>query len=658
MRKTKSAPLRGLIKTKKDLFNFAKGAFGLRFARHAVCEHHQAPLDAVWDIYSQQIRNAVIVGSRMSGKTSLIAFLQVLFALSYDGCESVSVASRIDQAKLCYDYIRRMLYRHEIFAKYTPPPQSPNHSSERLILHNGSIIRILPATEKGLNAPHPHKVFFDEVDLIDWTVLQQGLSMAKGDERVGLVGQQIFASSWKKSFGPLARLSKAILSGGMLSEGGGSLIGGKVYRWCVFDVMKRCPSPSACEECKLVRKTLSSGETISFYDICQGRCLKSDGFLPREEAWERFIQMDEAIFKSEWLSDEPTPLYAVFNISPLSYLRSWDALQVNGRIIVGVDVGTSAPTVFLLMQILPSGIVIVFDEIRRYGSSIKAIVEEARRISVKYNPEVFIIDPRSTLVIKELQDAKIRALPAPFLFANTAAKTQEKLNRIRVVQNALDTSVWGFPRLFFVRDRCELLLKEMKDYSFETDAEGNPTDKLPDGNDDGIDALAYAFSYLEVNGYLPRIVPSEVVRNDWEIIRPFILEEKEAAKIGEVSQPLIQSEALEDEMIRRMRALIAEQMRGSQPMVNALLPSPEVLDEKLLRKLQQIEELRRLAQNPDLPTEEREKIQKIVAEMNSDLERAWVAAEVQAIKSLSSLTTHDNDLPLLFTDLLFRPGNW
>jgi hypothetical protein len=72
MRKTKTAPLKGLIKTKKDLFNFAKNAFGLRFARHAVCEHHQAPLDAVWDIYSQQVRNAIIIGSRMSGKTSLV----------------------------------------------------------------------------------------------------------------------------------------------------------------------------------------------------------------------------------------------------------------------------------------------------------------------------------------------------------------------------------------------------------------------------------------------------------------------------------------------------------------------------------------------------------------------------------------------------------
>jgi hypothetical protein len=656
VRKTRSAPLKGIIKNKTDLFNFARRAFGLRFARHPVCEHHQAPLDAVWDIYSQQVRNAIIIGSRMSGKTSLIAFLQVLFALSYDGCESVSVAARIDQAKLCYDYIRRMLYRHEIFAKYTPPPQSPNHSSERLILHNGSIIRVLPATEKGLNAPHPHKVFFDEVDLIDWGVLQQGLSMAKGNEDEGLIGQQIFASSWKKSFGPLARLSKAILAGGALAESGAGLVGGKVYRWCVFDVMKRCPSPSACEQCKLIRKTLSSGEEISFYDICQGRCLKSDGFLPREEAWERFIQMDEAVFKSEWLSDEPTPLYAVFNIPPSAFLRGWDANQVSGRIIVGIDVGTSAPTVFLLLQILPSGIVVVFDEIRRYGSSIKSIVEEARRIQAKYNPEVFVVDPRSTMVIRELQDAKIKAVSAPFLFSATAAKTQEKINRIRLIQNALDISTWGFPRLFFVKERCELLLKEMRDYSFETDAEGNPTDKLPDGNDDGIDALAYAFSYLEVSGLLPRLVPAEVVRNDWEAVSQFILNTEEVAKVGQVSEPLVQSDRLQDEIARRMRVLLAEQMRSAQPLVNTVLPSPEALDEKMMRRLSQIEELRKMAQNPDLPVEDREKIKKILREMQDDLEKAWVAAEIQSI--ISAQTFSSNDLPVLFLDLLFKPGDW
>ena len=656
MRKTKTAPLKGLIKTKKDLFNFAKNAFGLRFARHAVCEHHQAPLDAVWDIYSQQVRNAIIIGSRMSGKTSLVAFLQVLFALSYDNCESVSVAARIDQAKLCYDYVRRMLYRHEIFAKYTPPPQSPNHSSERLILHNGSIIRILPATEKGLNAPHPHKVFFDEVDLIDWTVLQQGLSMAKGDEQAGLVGQQVFASSWKKSFGPLARLSKAILSGGALSESGHNLIGGKIYRWCVFDVMKRCPSSKACEECKLIKKTLSTGEEISFYDICQGRCLKSDGFLPREEAWERFVQMDEAVFRSEWLSDEPSPLYAVFNIPPTSYLHSWDAMQVQGRIIVGVDVGTSAPTVFLLLQVLPSGIVVVFDEIRRYGTSIKAIVEEAHRIQAKYNPEVFVVDPRSTMVVREMQESRLRAQPAPFLFANTAARTQEKINRIRLVQNALDVSPWGFPRLFFVKERCELLLKEMKDYSFETDMEGNPTDKLPDGNDDGIDALAYAFSYLEVNGLLPRAVPADVIRNDWEVVRQYILHEEEVAKVAEVSQPLIRSEGVQDEVVRRMRALIAEQMRNTQPLVNTYLPTPEAIDDQIARKLHQISELRQLVQNPDLPAEERERIRRVLAEMQEDMEKAWTAMELRSVVSAYDSST--GSIPVFFLDILLRPGDW
>jgi hypothetical protein len=86
------------------------------------------------------------------------------------------------------------------------------------------------------------------------------------------------------------------------------------------------------------------------------------------------------------------------------------------------------------------------------------------------------------------------------------------------------------------------------------------------------------------------------------------------------------------------------------------LPSPEVLDERIMRKLSQIEELRKMAQNPDLPTEEREKIKKILGEMQEDLEKSWVAAEIQAI--VSSQTFSFNDLPTLFLDLLFRPGEW
>jgi hypothetical protein len=105
-----------------------------------------------------------------------------------------------------------------------------------------------------------------------------------------------------------------------------------------------------------------------------------------------------------------------------------------------------------------------------------------------------------------------------------------------------------------------------------------------------------------------------------------------------------------------MRALLAEQMRNAQPLVNTVLPSPEVLDERIMRKLSQIEELRKMAQNPDLPAEEREKIKKILGEMQEDLEKAWVAAEIQAI--VSAQTFSFNDLPTLFLDLLFRPGEW
>jgi hypothetical protein len=105
-----------------------------------------------------------------------------------------------------------------------------------------------------------------------------------------------------------------------------------------------------------------------------------------------------------------------------------------------------------------------------------------------------------------------------------------------------------------------------------------------------------------------------------------------------------------------MRALLAEQMKSAQPLVNTVLPSPEVLDEKIMRKLSQIEELRKMAQNPDLPAEDREKIKKILGEMQEDIEKAWVAAEIQSIVSAQAFST--SGLPTLFLDLLFRPGDW
>jgi len=663
MTKRMKSPLKNLIRNKEQLFNFALKAFGFRFSRHPVCANHTAQLDFVWDVYSQNVRNAVVIGSRMSGKTTAIAFLHSLFALTFDFCESVSIASTKTQSKQCYDYVRRILTYNPLFYKYVPPPQSPNHSSERLVLHNGSMIRILTATEKGLNAPHPNKVFFDEVDLIDWNVLQQGLSLAKGNEKAGILGQQIFASSWKKSFGPLTRLTRAITTGdwgdGMSSSESIKLLGGKVYRWCFFDIMKRCKDKSWCEECKKIKKKLSSGEEVSFFDICQGRGLFADGFLPREEALVRFIQLDEAVFRSEWLSEEPTPLFAVFSISPLSYLSDWDWKKVAGssRLIVGVDIGTSAPTVFLLMQVLPSSLVVVFKEIRKYHTSVSSIVEEAKRIAAQYQPECFVIDPRATMVLRDFQLSGLRAFSAPILYASTAARTQEKLNRIRLIQSALDT-VRGIPRLYFVVPHCEMLLKEMKDYAFETDAEGNPTDKLPDGNDDGIDALAYAFSFMEASGYLRRDVPADVLALDFELIRPYLMDKEKLEKVDAGAATEIKT--LENEIIRQMREYVRRNMEIYQQSVSVPgvqsypTPRPEDIDDKMMKKMHELRQLYELAQSSNLPVEERAKIAAIAAEIEEELKAAWTKAEIQSILATYGVGGA-NVLPFSFTDLLFRP---
>jgi hypothetical protein len=148
----------------------------------------------------------------------------------------------------------------------------------------------------------------------------------------------------------------------------------------------------------------------------------------------------------------------------------------------------------------------------------------------------------------------------------------------------------------------------------------------------------------------------DVIRNDWEVVRQYILHEEEVAKVAEVSQPLIRSEGIQDEVVRRMRALIAEQMRNTQTLVNTYLPAPEAIDDKIARKLHQISELRQLAQNPDLPTEERERIRRVLAEMQEDMEKAWTAMELQSVMSAYDNST--GSIPVFFLDILLRPGDW
>lgn len=444
----------------------------------AVCEGHCAPLDAAWDIYSGKVDRAIIIGSRGSGKTTTLAMLHALFALTQPGCQSASIAPERQQSARCYDAFRKSVLNNPLLQQYVV--RTTQHHTR---LANDSEVYLLTATIKGVNSAHPSKVFFDEVELFDFAILQEALNMAisRGD----IKAQNIFTSTWKAPRGPLKRLVEDIGKETAITDG--------LYVWCVFEVIRGSDCDD-CSLCKRVSKTLPSGEVITFADLCRGRARNATGFLPVKDALKKFIELDYPTFKAQWLSQEPTPVYAVFELHDYNILSQWNPFEAARRfqtvIYCAIDVGYSAPTVALFAQILPSGTCIVFDEVRAVGQTFRDTIMQHILPRVKrYGVHQCIVDPHSPQSVQELLSVGIPAIAAPL-----SITTRDKLTRIGMIRSAL-TPVGGIPSLLITK-QCKELLDEMISMEFKTDATGTPTDKLPDKHDDGVDALSYLYAYL------------------------------------------------------------------------------------------------------------------------------------------------------------------
>ena len=95
-------------------------------------------------------------------------------------------------------------------------------------LDNGSEISILPGTMSGVNGPHPQRTNFDEVELTQWKILMEFMSMAKSTKDVPSCVR--ITSTRKFSYGPMQRLIDEKDKRGF-----------KMYMWCIWETIEKCP---------------------------------------------------------------------------------------------------------------------------------------------------------------------------------------------------------------------------------------------------------------------------------------------------------------------------------------------------------------------------------------------------------------------------------
>jgi len=483
--------------TDDQLWEFIDIAFGFKLPTKVVEPGHSSPFQFVADCFFERVKNALAFASRNGGKTQDVGILNMLDMLFKDGCEIASLGAVKNQAKKAYKYFQEFT-EMPWFKKFSANYEAKTGKvfllkaiQEETEFGNRSRQEILVATEKGLRSPHPHKARIDEVDEIQWSVLQTGLSMSHSSK--GIKGQNIFTSTRQHAHGSMqALLDKAGKDGSI-----------KVYEWNIWEVVKKCE-----------RRCFDDPEhgNCPIYAYCQGKAHRCDGFYEIEDFVDKVCLIDKEKFETEWENKKPSRTKLVYpNFSSQRHVMTPEKLKkITGHSKVqgswsrvnGIDFGASPghPFVFVKFAQIPNtGAWILFYEyvqeqrlMRDHAAAIKA--------SPFWSPnEETYADTAGKQERMELASRGIR--------------TREAIKDVAMGIDHIRSMLAGFPPLFdpilYVWHECTVAIEEFNTYAWPTRADGKPdkSGRPIQANDHVMDSARYAqFSRLHkrVGGYRMR----------------------------------------------------------------------------------------------------------------------------------------------------------
>jgi hypothetical protein len=293
------------------------------------CRNHVAPFTFVADMFFEKVRSAIAFANRTGGKTIDMAILNHLDMAFKPGCEIASAGASRDQAGRMYKYFLGFHNSNDFLQDLLL--KEPTRSLT--LYRNQSSLEIITGSFKGLNSSHPNKLRVDEVELMDWSVLQQGISMSMTSQSVAtgreIMSQMAFSSTRKTDSGTMQRLLD--LAAKDRRKQGGLVI----YEWCILDIIQKCTRLCASDkvfgDCPIV-------------EVCKGRAHNGSGFYRIDDFIDKVITLDRDVLEAEWFNLRPSRQIYVYG-------GYWDRekhflppIDLKGKDIVhagGIDFGSS-----------------------------------------------------------------------------------------------------------------------------------------------------------------------------------------------------------------------------------------------------------------------------------------------------------------------------
>jgi hypothetical protein len=445
------------LKSRSQLARWVRLFCGLRVVGRGVCDGHDSPLDYLCNAYFEPAHDQVVWAPRGGGKTRLAAVATLLDMLHKPGTSVRILGGSMEQSLRVWEHLLPDLER------VAPHLKSRDQTrSRRVQLLNHSGCAVIPQSQRAVRGLRVSKLRCDEVELFKpdiWEAAQLVTRSGTG------------ASSVR---GTIEAISTVHVPGGLMSrivESAGP--GTRTVKWCLMEVLERCPLSRDCTTCPL-------------WEDCRGRAkAQCDGFFRIDDAITMKRRVSRQTWESEMLCLRPSIRGTVFPSFDRATHVACEA-EPGSKLDLAVDFGFSNPFVCLWVERTDTGRVVVHDEYVREQRTIDEHLAEIARRGWALSRRL-ACDPAGTSRNDQTgRSSVMRLRERGFVVVHRVSRIIDGIERIRAALSPAHG-----PGRLRIHARCVRLIRALESYRYP--ASGGEIPEKDGVHDHLIDALRYWF---------------------------------------------------------------------------------------------------------------------------------------------------------------------
>jgi hypothetical protein len=433
----------------------------------------------VADGFFNQAQDIAAWANRRGGKTLASSMLAALeYRFSDDRIKGRVLSGSEDQAKALYEYWAAWCHTDGLLShRLTDDPG-------RLLtrLDNGDF-EILAASQKKVRGPGIQRLYWDEVDEIDQSIMDASIGSLTS---LGNVAARVVASStWHHAHGPMGKLVAEADKKGY-----------RVHKWNIWESIRNCPrdrhgNGKGCKQCRLAEPCLRKARAVS-PGAKVGVASKAHGLFAIDDAIKQLSQWSEDQWDAEAECKRPA-------LDGLVYSQ----FDRGTHVLAGLDFNPDLPTfravdwglnnfVCLWIQEAKDGTAYIVDEYWAQNQTVAAAADEINKIDSGSNVAATFVDPagrnrNDQTGYSDIDVFRSKGIPCRYTLSPWAREVRNGINMVRA---ALRPAA-GKPRLY-ISGRCKQMIRAFESYKLrKVNGEWVDEPVKPQEFDHGADAYRY-----------------------------------------------------------------------------------------------------------------------------------------------------------------------